>query len=64
MSGNEKNSSRYLGDSLQLTNWILYSGAMCNTAPDLVHPKMSPTLSFSVMYQKPFIYRRNRTSYK
>ena len=29
---------------------------------DLVPPKMSPTHSFSVMYQKPFIYCRNRTN--
>ena len=29
---------------------------------DLVHPKMSPTLSFSGMYQKPFIYHRNSTN--
>ena len=31
---------------------------------DLFHPKMSHTLSFYDMYQKPFIYRRNRTNYK
>ena len=29
---------------------------------DLFQPKMSPTLSFSGMYQKSFIYRRNRTN--
>ena len=27
-----------------------------------VQPKMSPTISFSGMYQKSFIYRRNRTN--
>ena len=31
---------------------------------DLVHPKMSPTLTFSIMYQKQLIYRRIRTNYK
>ena len=30
ISGNEKCSSRYFGDSLQLTNWILDSGATCH----------------------------------
>ena len=29
---------------------------------DFVQPKMSPTLSFFGMYQKPFIYGRNRTN--
>ena len=29
---------------------------------DGVHPKISPTISFSGMYQKPFIYCRNRTN--
>ena len=29
---------------------------------DLVHPKMSPTLSFSGMHWKPFIYRMNGTN--
>ena len=32
--------------------------------PDLFQPKMSPTLSFSGMYRKSFIYRRNRTNYQ
>ena len=32
------------------------------TALDLFQPKMSPTLSFSRMYRKSFIYRRNRTN--
>ena len=29
---------------------------------DRVQPRMSPTLSFSGMYQKSFIYRRNRNN--
>ena len=33
-------------------------------ASDLFQPKMSPSLSFSGMYQKPFIHRRNRTNYQ
>ena len=28
MSSNDESTSRDLGDSLQLTNWILYSGEM------------------------------------
>ena len=32
ISGNDKISSRYFGDSLQQTNWILDSGAMCHMA--------------------------------
>ena len=30
MSGNGKSSNRYLGESSQLTNWILDSGATCH----------------------------------
>ena len=30
MSGNEKIPSRYFGESLQLTNWILDSVATCH----------------------------------
>ena len=33
-----------------------------NGVNDLVHPKMSPTLSFSRIHQKSFIYSRNRTN--
>ena len=33
MSGNYKSYSRYLGDSSQLTNWILDSGATCHMIP-------------------------------
>ena len=29
---------------------------------DMVETKMSPTLTFSGMYRKPFIYSRNRTN--
>ena len=31
--GNEKTSSREFGDSSQLTNHILYSGATCHMTP-------------------------------
>ena len=34
------------------------------TTFDLFHPKMYPTLSFSGMYQKSYIYHRNRTNYQ
>ena len=30
MSGNEESSSRYFGDSSQLTYWVLDSGEMCH----------------------------------
>ena len=30
MSGNDKCPSGNFGDSLQLTNWILYSGSTCH----------------------------------
>ena len=33
MSGNYKSYSRYFGESSQLTNWILDSGAMCHMTP-------------------------------
>ena len=36
MSGNDKGPSRDFGDSLQLTNWILYSGAMCHMTPQVL----------------------------
>ena len=35
MSGNEESSIRYFSDSLQLTNWILDSGATCHMAPQV-----------------------------
>ena len=35
ISGNDKISSRYFGDSLQLTNWILDSGATCHMTPEV-----------------------------
>ena len=31
MSGNDEFPSGDFGDSLQLTNWILYFGSMCHT---------------------------------
>ena len=34
------------------------------SSKDLVHTKITPTLSFSGKYQKPFIYHRNRTNYQ
>ena len=37
-------------------------GSVTSVPLDLFQPKMSPTLSFSSMYQKSFIYRRNRTN--
>ena len=36
MSDNDKSPSRYLGDSSQLTNWILDSGAMCHMTPHVL----------------------------
>ena len=36
MSRNEKRSSTDFGDSLQLTNWILDSGAMCHMTPQVL----------------------------
>ena len=33
MSDNGESTSRNLGDSLQLTNWILDSGAICHMTP-------------------------------
>ena len=35
MSGNEKSPSGNFGDSEQLTNWILDSGATCHMAPEV-----------------------------
>ena len=35
MSGNDKISSKYFGDSSQLTNCILDSGAMCHMKPQV-----------------------------
>ena len=35
MSSNVGSSIRNNGDSLQLTNWILYSGATCHMTPDI-----------------------------
>ena len=35
MSSNDKRSSEKYGDSLQLTNWILDSGATCHMTPEV-----------------------------
>ena len=35
VSGNDENSSRYFGDSLQLTNWIFESGATFHLTPQV-----------------------------
>ena len=35
MSDNDECSSRDFGDSLQLTNWILDSGATCHMTPEV-----------------------------
>ena len=36
MYDNGKSPSRYFGDSSQLTNWILDSGAMCHMMPQVL----------------------------
>ena len=35
MSGNDESPSEYFGGSLQLTNWILYSGETCHMTPEV-----------------------------
>ena len=35
MSGNDECPSGNFGDSSQLTNWILYSGATCHMIPNI-----------------------------
>ena len=35
MSGNDECNSKSFGDSSQLTNWILDSGAMCHMTPEV-----------------------------
>ena len=35
MSSNAEITRRYFGDSSQLTNWILDSGATCHITPDI-----------------------------
>ena len=35
ISGNDESYSRNFGDSLQLTNWILDSGAKCHMTPQV-----------------------------
>ena len=35
MSSDDKRKSVKYGDSLQLTNWILDSGAMCHMTPEV-----------------------------
>ena len=36
MSDNEKSPSTYFGDSLQVTNWVLDSGATCHMIPQVL----------------------------
>ena len=35
MSGNDKSSCKYFGDSSQFINWILDSGATCHMTPQV-----------------------------
>ena len=35
MSGNNECPSETFGDSLQLTNWVLYSGSTCHMTPEV-----------------------------
>ena len=35
MSSDDKRESKYYGDSSQLTNWILDSGATCHMTPEV-----------------------------
>ena len=35
MSGNDKKTSRYFGDSSQLTDWVLDSGSTCYMTPQV-----------------------------
>ena len=36
MSSSDERSSEKYGDSSQLTNWVLYSGAMCHMTPEVL----------------------------
>ena len=42
MSGNDECPSEKFGDSLQLTNWILDSGATCHMTPEVSYFIPSP----------------------
>ena len=37
MSSDDKHKMKDYGDNSQLTNWILDSGAMCHTAPEVTY---------------------------
>ena len=40
MSSDDKRENKYYGDSSQLTNWILDSGAMCHMTPEVTDFKI------------------------
>ena len=42
MSSNDKRSGDKYGDSLQWTNWILYSGATCHMTPEVLDLILGP----------------------
>ena len=49
MSSDDKRKSKYYGDSSQLTNWILDSGATCHMTPevtDLIPGSLEDTYKF------------------
>ena len=46
------------------SNLVVSLGSPYAPSIDLFHPNMSTTLSFSRMYWKSFIFRRNRTNYQ
>ena len=35
LSGNDDDPSGNFGDSLELTNWMLYSGSTCHMTPEV-----------------------------
>ena len=72
VTGNTKSNNRWFhGDISHVSqlcgDWeaaiiILAEHLYAVVLNDLFQPKMSPTLSFSGVYRKSFIYRRNRTN--
>ena len=62
MSSNNKSSSRYFGDSLKWTNWILYSGETCHMKPqvsDCIPGSLEDTDKYIEVAYRHYVWQKN-----
>ena len=67
ISGNDKSSSRDLGDSLQFTNWILDSGATCHMTPqvsDFIPGSLEDTYKYIEVADGYYVVAKKKDKFK